>query len=135
METTVSPFFIRFDGRSVVERGGLLLDLMPEHVFPVEFGTSATAIINSPYPRLDAFGCLSMAFSVSVVVECVSHMGAWKAFYDWLEVWKGAGRGEWVWGDGCGHEQRFEAILSDAEPKVQGLCFVVSYNFKIGRPL
>lgn len=118
-----------------MERGGLLLDLMPEHVFPVEFGTSATAIINSPYPRLDAFGNLSMNFSIATVVDCGSHLGAWTAFYDWLREWKSAGKGEFVWGDGCGHEQCFEAILSDAEPKVHGLCFVVSYNFKLGKPL
>lgn len=46
-----------------------------------------------------------------------------------------AGKGEWAWTDACGREQRFEAVIADAEPKVQGLRLIVSYNFTLGRPL
>lgn len=115
--------------------GEFLLDSLPEHAFPVQFGTSATPIINSPFPRLDAFGNLSLSFTISTVRECASHMDAWSAFYEWLNEWKTAGKGEWAWTDACGREQRFEAVIADAEPKVQGLCLIVSYNFTLGRPL
>lgn len=80
MDTTVSPFSITFDGRPVVRAGEFLLDSLPEHAFPVQFGTSATPIINSPFPRLDAFGNLSLSFTISTVRECASHMDAWSAF-------------------------------------------------------
>ena len=135
MDTTVSPFSITFDGRPVVRVGEFLLDSLPEHAFPVQFGTSATPIINSPFPRLDAFGNLSLSFTISTVRECASHMDAWSAFYEWLNEWKTAGKGEWTWTDACGREQRFEAIIADAEPKVQGLRLIVSYNFTLGRLL
>ena len=69
MDTTVSPFSITFDGRPVVRAGEVLLDSLPEHAFPVQFGTSATPIINSPFPRLDAFGNLSLSFTISTVRE------------------------------------------------------------------
>lgn len=46
-----------------------------------------------------------------------------------------AGKGEWTWTDACGREQRFEAVIADAEPKVQGLRLIVSYNFTLGRLL
>lgn len=95
METTVSPFSVTFDGRPVVRAGECLLDALPEHAFPVQFGTSATPIINSPFPRLDAFGNLSMSFSISTVRECDSHMDAWRSFYEWLRDWKTAGREPW----------------------------------------
>ena len=94
MDTTVSPFSITFDGRPVVRAGEFLLDSLPEHAFPVQFGTSATPIINSPFPRLDAFGNLSLSFTISTVRECASHMDAWSAFYEWLNEWKTAGKGE-----------------------------------------
>lgn len=135
MDTTESPFSVVFDGRTVVEVGGLLLESLPAHSFPVQFGTSATAIINSAYQRLDAFGNLAMTFSISTVRECSSHMDAWRAFYRWLDEWKNAGKGEWIWGDDCGHEQRFEAVISDAAPQVSGLNFIVEYNFTLGKPL
>lgn len=135
MDTTISPFSITFDGRAVVRAGEFLLDSLPEHAFPVQFGTSATPIINSPFPRLDAFGNLSLSFTISTVRECASHMDAWSAFYEWLNEWKTAGKGEWAWTDACGREQRFEAVIADAEPKVQGLRLIVSYNFTLGRPL
>ena len=44
-------------------------------------------------------------------------------------------RGEWTWTDACGRAQRFEAVIADAEPKVQGLRLIVSDNFTLGRPL
>ena len=133
METTVSPFSVTFDGRPVVRAGECLLDALPEHAFPVQFGTSATPIINSPFPRLDAFGNISMSFSISTVRECDSHMDAWRSFYEWLRDWKTAGKGTLTWADCIGsHEQRFEAIVADAEPKVTGLYFIVSYNFTLG---
>lgn len=136
METTVSPFSVTFDGRPVVRAGECLLDALPEHAFPVQFGTSATPIINSPFPRLDAFGNLSMSFSISTVRECDSHMDAWRSFYEWLRDWKTAGKGTLAWADCIGsHEQRFEAVIADAEPKVTGLYFIVSYNFTLGKPL
>ena len=93
----------------------------------MQFGTSATPIINSPFPRLDAFGNLSLSFTISTVRECASHMDAWSAFYEWLNEWKTAGKGEWTWTD--------EAVIADAEPKVQGLRLIVSYNFTLGRLL
>ena len=67
--------------------------------------------------------------------ECASHMDAWSAFYEWLNEWKTAGKGEWTWTDACGREQRFEAVIADAAPKVQGLRLIVSYNFTLGRLL
>lgn len=135
MELTESTFSVTFDGRSVVRVGGDLLDTLPEHVFPVQFGTSSTPVVNRAYPRLDAFGNLSMSFSIATVQECDSHMGAWRKLYAWLEEWKTAGKGVFMWDDGCGHGQRFEAIITDAEPKVSGLFFIVSYGFTLGRPL
>lgn len=135
METTVSPFSVTFDGRSVVRAGECLLESLPEHAFPVQFGTSATPIINSPFPRLDAFGNLSMSFSITTARECDSHMDAWENFYKWLDEWKTAGKGVFRWVNICGHEQHFEAIITDAEPKVTGLYFIVSYNFTLGKPL
>ena len=35
--------------------------------------------------------------------------------------------------DGSNHV--FEAVITDAEPKIQGLYFIVSYNFTLGKPL
>lgn len=136
METTVSPFSITFDGRSIVRAGEDLLDTLPEHAFPVQFGTSATAIINSPFPRLDAFGNLSMSFSITTAREFSSPGEVWRAFFRWLADWKTAGKGTFVWSDEMGsHEQRFEAIITDAEPKIQGLYLIISYNFTLGKPL
>ncbi len=37
----------------------------------MQFGTSATPIINSPFPRLDAFGNLSLSFTISTVRVCL----------------------------------------------------------------
>lgn len=135
METTVSPFSITFDGRPVIRAGEELMDSLPEHSFPVQFGTSSTPIINSPFPRLDSFGNLSMSFSLTTVRECDSHMDAWENFYEWLNEWKEAGKGVFTWVDTCGHEQCFEAIITDAEPKIQGLRLIISYNFTLGKPL
>lgn len=136
METTVSTFSVTFDGRTVVRAGEYLLDTLPEHAFPVQFGTSATSIINSPFPRLDAFGNLSMSFSITTVRKFSSPAEVWRAFFRWLENWKTAGKGTFAWSDEMGaHEQRFEAIITEAEPKIQGLYFIVSYNFTLGKPL
>lgn len=83
-----------------------------------------------------AFGNISWSFSISTVRECDSHMDAWRSFYEWLRDWKTAGKGTLTWADCIGsHEQRFEAIVADAEPKVTGLYFIVSYNFTLGKPL
>lgn len=42
----------------------------------------------------------------------------------------------WAWADCLGsHEQRFEAVVTDAEPKVNRAVFIVSYNFTLGKPL
>lgn len=60
--------------------------------------------------------------------------GRVERLYEWLNEWKTAGKGEWAWTDACGREQRFEAVIADAEPKVQGLRLIVSYNFTLGRP-
>lgn len=136
METTVSPFSITFDGRPVVRAGECLLDSLPEHSFPVQFGTSATPIINSPFPRLDAFGNLSMSFSITTAREFSSPGEVWRTFFCWLATWKTAGKGTFIWCDEMdAHEQRFEAIITDAEPKIQGLYFIVTYNFTLGKPL
>lgn len=136
MERTQSTFSITFDGRSVVRAGDDLLDALPEHSFPVQFGTSATPIINSPFPRLDAFGNLSMSFSLTTAREFSSPGDVWRAFFCWLETWKAAGKGTFIWSDEIGaHEQHFEAIITDAEPRIQGLYLIVSYNFTLGKPL
>lgn len=136
METTVSPFSVTFDGRSVVRAGEDLLDTLPEHAFPVQYGASSTPIINSPFPRLDSFGNLSMSFSLTTVREFSSPGEVWRAFFHWLAAWKTAGKGTFAWTDDIGaHEQRFEAIITDAEPRIQGLYLIVSYNFTLGRPL
>ena len=66
---------------------------LPEHAFPVQFGTSATPIINSPFPRLDAFGNLSLSFTISTVRECASHMEAWGRLLRMAQRMENGGKG------------------------------------------
>lgn len=135
MNTTAAPFSITFDGREVIRPGGDMLDNVPEHAFPLTFGTQATAIINSAYPRLDSYGSLSMEFEITAVTETPSHLAAWQAFFNWLESWKTAGKGVFTWQGADGASQSFESVITEAEPKIQGAYFLVSYSFTLGKPV
>ncbi len=135
MDTTASLFAITFDERSVVALGSDLLDVKPEHAFPCSFGTSVTQIINRDYPRLDAFGNFSMTYGLTTAHKFRDPEQAWAALYAWVDEWKTAGKGTFLWEDGLGHQQLFEAVINSAEPRIVDTYLVISYDFTLGRPL
>ncbi len=135
MPATVSPFFISFDDVEIIPIGGLLDGTDAEQSFSLSFGTSATPVINRPYPRLDAFGNNSSSIPIAVRRQFDTQEEAWAALYRWHETWSLLGKGIFRWGDAYGHERAYRAIITDATATIHAADLICSYTFTLGQPI